>query len=430
MPEPVKESLRVVIIAKSSRDQLNLKSILESNDLIVVQDAEFIKSLSEPADKNIADVLLVNLDESDEHSVDVLDQIMEKTNVPVLFSDSSDAANHFSQEANAWGRRLTDKLIELGSTQSRGRVVEQIRSADTEISGRERLSANDASVEGPASLNAGESSLLADQASTQAADDEIDLSKYERKIAEYQRQREQSLQAVPTKPLNKTEFKEIDNQKAKSSLAELKKISARQVVGHGLEAVNTEAAQCVWVLGASIGGPQAVEAFLTALPDNLPIAFILVQHIGSGFVPLLAEQLDRKCKLSVNEPRSGRLLRNNQVVVSPVNQRVSFDKKGHVILKPLIQKTTYSPSIDGALLEVADAYGAKAGAIIFSGMGNDGVQGVQAIKQEKGTVWAQDAGSCVISAMADCARGTGCVDFSGSPTQLARRLVRYLDDIG
>lgn len=408
----VNESLRVAIITKSSSEQATLKQVLESNDLVVIQDAEFISSLAAPLENSLVDILLVDLDETDEHSIAVLDQIMEKTNVPVLFNKGMRIAASSRQFSADWGRRLANKLSELVNLESKGRVVEQF------------------SMEDFSEIDSVQFRMNSRPQATGSYDDDIDLDKYERKIAEYK-------QFKSTSVANANNCLDSGSKQAKSqvnlsnSSHESKFFSATGKLNHrSQKKQNTifasAAAQTVWVLGASIGGPQAVEEFLTVLPENMPLAFIVVQHIGSGFVPLLAEQLDRKCKLRVTEPRSGSLLCNGQVVVSPVNQQLVFDQKGHIILKPKIHKTTYSPSIDDVLTEVANTYGSKAGAIIFSGMGNDGVEGVKAVKREGGIVWAQDADSCVISAMADCARNIGCVDYSGSPTQLARRLIGFI----
>ncbi len=455
IPDQINESLRVVIIAKSSRERLNLKSILETNDLRVVPDSVFIKSLSEPSEKKIADVLLVDLDESDEHCVDVLDQIMEKTDMPVLFNDSAGTKNQHATGGLAWGRRLAKKLEEIVGADSKGRVVEQISQKDNsnmdadvessvEVSKQEKelAESNKPIAAIVQSLNGKQKEQGVDyniqyrpsydlDEQTVVIDDEIDISKYERKIAENRQKMNEADSIVVVPQPESHPVPTVNADKSNGAKKLLNKIKKHQepVDNKQGQAQMKGAAERVWVLGASIGGPQAVEEFLMALPSNLPMAFVIAQHIGEGFVSLLAEQLDRKCKLSVNAPHSGRLLRNNQVVISPVNQRVVFDHKGHIILKPQVKKTTYNPSIDGVITEVASAYGEKAGAIIFSGMGNDGAHGVKAIKREGGEVWAQDSDSCVISAMADCARRTGCVDFSGSPTQLARRLVGFIHKI-
>ena len=75
------------------------------------------------------------------------------------------------------------------------------------------------------------------------------------------------------------------------------------------------------------------------------------------------------------------------------------------------------------ITEVARKYGKNSRAIIFSGMGSDGTKGCREVIASGGTVWAQDANSCVISSMADAARDADVVSASGQPEELARHLI-------
>lgn len=188
-----------------------------------------------------------------------------------------------------------------------------------------------------------------------------------------------------------------------------------------------EAAQMpVWVLGASIGGPQAVKEFVARLPADTPAAFVVAQHIGSGFVELLASQLDRVTPLEVRAAESGMTLCPGRIVVAPVEQRLTF-ADGVISLQPNRRKSVYSPSIDDVMTEVAAAFGGRANAVVFSGMGSDGVEGARAIAAAGGTIWGQESSTCVISSMADSARAAGVVSESGSPAQLAQRLLETLN---
>lgn len=185
------------------------------------------------------------------------------------------------------------------------------------------------------------------------------------------------------------------------------------------------AAENIWVLGASLGGPQAVRQFLGAVEAELPVAFILAQHIGANHISLLAEQLDRVTKFKVLPGNSGHLLRHHEVVLVPADKLLSVTEDGYIALAPAPPKMIYSPSIDNVMTAVAERYGQKAGTIVFSGMGDDGAKGVVDIAKHGGVVWAQDVESCVISSMPDQARKTDCVTFSANPQALARHLYEY-----
>ncbi len=452
----VAENLRVAILARSPRQRLNLKSILESNDLDVVPEEELHSFISRPAAQQIADVLLVDLDESDEHGIEALEVLMEKTRLPVLFNDSAGTRNRHSNGGSAWGKRLASKLVDLARNNPGGRVVEHVPFGLEQTEGLEQSSGvvvNDSRQEmhnepGKAALSSmSKPTGLVTARSRQAGKNTspprrrpgIDLSKYRKKLASKQQSAGHDRSTVnanlyalstaatvrrnnnePAKPGKGKDDRKTEKQpqpSAKALIAQARRNAKRR------QAMDADR---VWVLGASIGGPQAVKEFLSSLPPDLPIAFVLTQHIGAGFVPLLAEQLDRVCSLEVSSPRDGVTLQNGQLVVSPVKQQLSFDTEGRIKLEPVVQKTTYTPSIDRVLIEVARRYGKKAGAIIFSGMGNDGIKGIQAIAHNGGTVWAQDAASCVVSSMADHARSTGLVAFSADPAGLSRKLVEFL----
>lgn len=182
----------------------------------------------------------------------------------------------------------------------------------------------------------------------------------------------------------------------------------------------------VWVLGASIGGPQALKEFIAELPADVPAAFIVAQHIGNGFVELLANQLDRVTALQVRAAETGLRLGAGQIVVAPVEQRITFSD-GVIALQPNRRKSVYSPSIDEVMTEVATAFGHRANAIVFSGMGCDGVEGARAVVAAGGTVWGQESSTCIISSMADAARDAGVVSESGAPAELAARLLASLN---
>ena len=185
-------------------------------------------------------------------------------------------------------------------------------------------------------------------------------------------------------------------------------------------------AKNVWVLGASLGGPEAVKRFLKALPHDIPAAFILAQHLGANFVRLLADQLDRSTGLKVLSPQECHVLLHREVIVAPVDERLQVNPIGNIDLLPLQEYSKYTPSIDMVISDVARRYGKYAGAILFSGMGDDGKLGANRMLEAGGQVWVQSAESCVISSMPDNVRKHCEVSFIGNPEQLAKQLVKHL----
>ena len=181
----------------------------------------------------------------------------------------------------------------------------------------------------------------------------------------------------------------------------------------------------VIVLCASIGGPDAVRSFLSAIPSGFPALFLVVQHLENGYFERLAQQLQKACKLPVRVPMAGLPARDGEVLVVASGSRFRLAPEGSVELGAPNTDTRYRPCIDDVLQDVAETFGAHAHAIIFSGMAADAVEGSVYLNQRGGTVWAQDPESCVVSSMVDGARARGVVDYIGSPAELARRCAQH-----
>lgn len=190
-----------------------------------------------------------------------------------------------------------------------------------------------------------------------------------------------------------------------------------------------ELAKNVWVLGASLGGPDALKHFLSGIPEDLPVTFIIAQHLGENFVSLLAEQLDRYTKFKVFVAKEGHVIKHQEVLVIPTDKRLVINPIGAVEYKKITEPVNYKPSINVTINDVALRYKNNAGAIIFSGMCDDGVDGCEVLEKKGGQVWVQDPASCVISAMSESVAKKVPVNFSGTPEMLAKQLVTFYKNI-
>lgn len=186
-----------------------------------------------------------------------------------------------------------------------------------------------------------------------------------------------------------------------------------------------ESLRRVVVLGASIGGPDALRAFLAELPPGFPALFLLAQHLDNGFFARLAEQLQKVSKLPVRMADNGAQAALGEVLVVGADTRLRLSADGRIALDAHAHRPPYSPSIDQVLRDVADVFGERATAIIFSGMAGDAIEGSVYLADKGGEVWAQDPSSCVVSSMVDGARARGVVEFIGSPRELARRCIEH-----
>jgi len=186
----------------------------------------------------------------------------------------------------------------------------------------------------------------------------------------------------------------------------------------------------VWVLGASFGGPQALTAFLGALTEPPPAAFIVAQHIGDDFAEVLAQQLHRVTQLNVTCAAPGMLLHPGRVYVAPIRSRLAIDERGRFQLYgDHSADALYTPNIDEIMATIAARYRQLSGAIVFSGMASDGAQGARAIQDAGGCVWAQDEASCTVASMPETASATGAVTRRGPPERLASELPRHINNL-
>jgi chemosensory pili system protein ChpB (putative protein-glutamate methylesterase) len=185
--------------------------------------------------------------------------------------------------------------------------------------------------------------------------------------------------------------------------------------------------QYVCLLAASMGGPNAVKAFLDAVPTDLPVTYMLVQHIDPHMQELLPRILVRHnglaCHLVLEEPDQ---LRTGEVLILPAIRMVEMEKQGEIIPVAMRWPGQYQPSINEAMLRAAEAFGRRLITIVFSGMGDDGSQSSQHVRMLGGQIWAQTADSCDCASQPDSMRATGRVQFNGTPEQLAQHLADFV----
>ncbi len=178
----------------------------------------------------------------------------------------------------------------------------------------------------------------------------------------------------------------------------------------------------VWVLAASMGGPDAVRDFLDQLDDNLPIAMVYAQHTAKAFDRQLGKTVGRNQRYPMRLVSSEQRLSGGEVTVIPVDRQVRFLDHGRVVATRQSWQGFYQPTIDQVISELARLYRQRLGVIVFSGMCDDGAAGCRVVKACGGTVWVQQPDSCISPDMPEAALATGCVSYQGSPQQLAEKM--------
>jgi two-component system chemotaxis response regulator CheB len=188
----------------------------------------------------------------------------------------------------------------------------------------------------------------------------------------------------------------------------------------------SEATDRVVAIGTSTGGPQALEALLTALPAMTP-GIVVVQHMPEQFTAAFAQRLDSLCRVTVKEAADGDRVLAGRVLIAPGGRHTSVRRDGafyqvQVRDGPLVHH--HRPSVDVLFRSVAKAAGARALGIIMTGMGSDGAVGLKAMHDARARTLAQDEASSIVFGMPNEAIKLGAVDRVLPLHEIAAEILR------
>lgn len=174
---------------------------------------------------------------------------------------------------------------------------------------------------------------------------------------------------------------------------------------------------------ASTGGPAALHRILAGLPGDFPAPILVVQHIATGFVTGLADWLSGSCDLRVKVAEHGERLLGRTVFLAPDDRQLGVGPDARVVVADAPPVNGFRPSGTYLFASAAQVYGASVAAVILTGMGNDGVDGLKAVKAAGGWVLAQDEASSVVYGMPREAVAAGVVDAVVPVDEVAARLM-------
>lgn len=164
-------------------------------------------------------------------------------------------------------------------------------------------------------------------------------------------------------------------------------------------------------IGASTGGPAALRAIFAAMPADLAAPVLVTQHISSGFSEGMVYWWDAAGPLRAKIAEHDEPLSNGTIYVAPDNRHLTISATHTVALSDAPASGGHRPSASVMFRSAAERYGAGAFAVILSGMGRDGVQGLEFVHRLGGTVCAQDEASCAVFGMPKAAIDAGLVDI-------------------
>ena len=181
------------------------------------------------------------------------------------------------------------------------------------------------------------------------------------------------------------------------------------------------------LIGVSTGGPNALKDLLPALPGDLGVPVLVVQHMPPVFTQTLAESLDSKCALKVCEAAEGMTVVANTVYIAPGGRHMRLaagsDGKKTIQVTDDPPENNCRPSVDYLFRSVASQFPGKSMGVILTGMGNDGTLGLRLLKRNGCFVIAQDEASCVVFGMPKAAMEAGVVDVVLPLPSIASRIV-------
>ena len=179
------------------------------------------------------------------------------------------------------------------------------------------------------------------------------------------------------------------------------------------------------VIGASTGGPIALQSIITALPEDFPVPILIVQHMPAVFTTSFAHRLDALSNLRVKETEDNDVVTTGTVYLAPGGRQMLLEKQGSntvLRVRDSYAKELYKPSVDITYKSVAGIYGKSALAIILTGMGSDGLKGSALLKKSGSNIWAQDENTSVVYGMPQAVINAGLADRILPITQIASQL--------
>lgn len=179
-------------------------------------------------------------------------------------------------------------------------------------------------------------------------------------------------------------------------------------------------------IAASTGGPAALHTILSALPGQFPLPILVVQHIARGFTGGLVHWLSGQSKLRIKLAELGERAAPATVYVAPDDRHLGVRRDGDGSLRILLDNAepvgTFRPSATYLFRSCGQQAGRGVLALILTGMGDDGVDGLREVAKQKGRILAQDEASSVIYGMPREAFRAGIVDQVVALDEVARRL--------
>lgn len=190
----------------------------------------------------------------------------------------------------------------------------------------------------------------------------------------------------------------------------IKKTNIRRTSFNGIEAI---------LIGASTGGPKALQKVLPFIEADVNVPVFVVQHMPKGFTKAFADRMNNLCKLKVVEAEQDMEINKNTIYIAPGGYHMTVGNGTRIKLNQEPQIWGVRPAVDKLFESAVKIYDGKLVSAILTGMGRDGARGTELVKDSGGVTISEAEETCTIYGMPKAAFETGKVDF-----------VLNIDDIG
>ena len=177
------------------------------------------------------------------------------------------------------------------------------------------------------------------------------------------------------------------------------------------------------VVGASSGGMTALSDLVRPLPEDLPAALFIVQHISPDAPGILADMLARESMLPARQAKEGMPVEQGGIYVAPPDHHLLVEQ-GHVRLTRGPRENRARPAVDPLFRTAASCYGPRVVGVVLSGALDDGAAGLLAVKQAGGTAIVQDPEEALYPSMPQSAMDYVDIDYSLSASEIGAVLNR------
>jgi len=181
-------------------------------------------------------------------------------------------------------------------------------------------------------------------------------------------------------------------------------------------------------IGASTGGPPALQHILTSFPQNFPVPIVIAQHMPKLFTQSFARRLNGLSQIEVKEAEDKEPLRPGLALIAPGDVHMGLKKNGKDITVDFVKdaQCVYRPSVDHLMFSTAQIYDSSAIGVILTGMGNDGLVGLKELKRRNGFVIAQDEETCVVFGMPKAVINANIADVVLPIERISEEIIRVL----